>query len=190
MLKTDRGLYTKEKHEAYNDHPSPIGWGATISAPHMHAQCLEMLLPYLKNAKRVLDVGSGSGYLSACMARMIPPDGKVYGIDVIKELVDQSLENVRTDDPELLDSGRIILKVGDGWEGVPEVAPFDLIHVGAAAARVPEKLVEQLKNGGRMVVPVGTHDQNLVSIEKDQEGKVTQQIIFGVRYVPLIENIK
>jgi len=192
MAKTDRGLYSRDMDEAYVDAPHSIGYGATISAPHMHAKALEVLKDNLKpksegESVKVLDVGSGSGYLSACFARMLPKNGKVVGIDVIPELVNWAFENIKKDDPELLSSGKIDIRVGDGWEGDTKNAPFDAIHVGAAAETLPQKLVQQLKPGGRMVIPVGKHDQWLLLVDKDKEGKVSQQKLFGVRYVPLVK---
>jgi len=190
MRQTDRGLYSKDKQEAYVDVPHSIGWNVTISAPHMHAQCLELLKNHLKPGMKALDVGSGSGYLSACMARMIGIDGKVIGIDVISPLVEWSIQNMNKDDSTLLSSKRVTLKVGDGWKGEIESAPFDCIHVGAAAESVPKALIEQLKKGGRMVIPVGTVEQYLVQIDKKDDGSIVQQSIMGVRYVPLVKKDK
>jgi len=186
MRETDRGLYSREKSVAYNDHPHPIGFGATISAPHMHAESLELLKDHLKPGAKVLDVGSGSGYLTACLARMVGKEGKVIGIDVIEPLVKWSKDNVRNDDPQLLDTGCIELKVGDGWKGDSSNAPYDVIHVGAAAATIPSSLLEQLKRGGRMIIPVGTYDQNLMQVDKRQDGTVSEKMITAVRFVPLV----
>ncbi|XP_063138121.1 protein-L-isoaspartate(D-aspartate) O-methyltransferase isoform X2 [Rattus norvegicus] len=111
---------------------------ATISAPHMHAYALELLFDQLHEGAKALDVGSGSGILTACFARMVGHSGKVIGIDHIKELVDDSITNVKKDDPMLLSSGRVRLVVGDGRMGFAEEAPYDAIHVGAAAPVVPQ----------------------------------------------------
>jgi len=187
MRETDRGLYSKSQREAYMDCPHSIGHGATISAPHMHAKALDMLRDHLKEGNKVLDVGSGSGYLSACLARMVGKSGKVVGIDIIPELVDWSIQNMNRDDPNFIKSGRVQLKLGDGWEGDPQNGPYDAIHVGAAAESLPQKLVDQLKPGGRMVIPVGKHNQWFWLVDKDKAGKVTQEKLFGVQYVPLVK---
>jgi len=190
MRQTDRGLYSKIKSEAYNDTPHPIGWGATISAPHMHARALDLLFPQVSasSSPKILDVGSGSGYLGACFARLSGKDGRVIGIDVIPELVDWSIQNMNKDDPELLKSGKVAIKVGDGWKGDPQNAPFDVIHVGAAAASLPNALVDQLKPGGRMIIPVGEEDQWLMQVDKHADGSVSKKKIFQVRYVPLVQS--
>nr|KAF6507070.1 protein-L-isoaspartate (D-aspartate) O-methyltransferase [Rousettus aegyptiacus] len=107
MLATDRSHYAK--CNPYMDSPQSIGFQATISAPHMHAYALELLFDQLHEGAKALDVGSGSGILTACFARMVGASGKVIGIDHIKELVDDSINNVRKDDPMLLSSGRVQL---------------------------------------------------------------------------------
>ncbi|XP_040614131.1 protein-L-isoaspartate(D-aspartate) O-methyltransferase isoform X3 [Mesocricetus auratus] len=107
MLSTDRSHYAKSN--PYMDSPQSIGFQATISAPHMHAYALELLFDQLHEGAKALDVGSGSGILTACFARMVGQSGKVIGIDHIKELVDDSINNVKKDDPMLLSSGRVRL---------------------------------------------------------------------------------
>lgn len=106
MLKTDRASYCPGD-QPYLDRPFPIGYGATISAPHMHAHALEALNDKLEEGAKVLDVGSGSGYLTACFAHMVGPTGRVYGVEHIGELVERSIENIRNDNSDLLDSGTI-----------------------------------------------------------------------------------
>lgn len=106
MLKVDRSHYCPSD-SPYSDAPYTLGSGATISAPHMHAYALENLKDKLVDGASVLDVGSGSGYLTACMAHMVAPRGIVIGVDHIKELVTLSEKNIRQDCPELLDSGRV-----------------------------------------------------------------------------------
>lgn len=106
MLKTDRAFYCPSD-TPYVDRPFPIGFEATISAPHMHAHALEELKDRLVDGANVLDVGSGSGYLTACFAHMVGPTGTVYGVEHISELVKKSEENIRNDNSYLLDSGRV-----------------------------------------------------------------------------------
>ncbi|XP_078089697.1 l-isoaspartyl protein carboxyl methyltransferase, like isoform X2 [Mustelus asterias] len=187
MMATDRAQYCSSN--PYMDSPQSIGFGATISAPHMHAHALECLKEHLHEGARVLDVGSGSGYLTACMARMVGPTGKVVGIDHIPELVEQSIHNVQSDNSTLLSSGRLSLIVGDGRRGYPDGAPYDAIHVGAAAAVVPQDLLHQLKPGGRMVVPVGVNrgSQALQQFDKMADGTITRTTLMGVIYVPLTD---
>ena len=112
---------------------------------------------------------------------------QAYGIEHIDALVKQSIDNVKKDDSTLIDSKRVILQVVDGFNGLPDHGPYDAIHVGAAAPQIPIALIEQLANGGRMVIPVGPENgsQEIYLVDKDNNGKVTQKSILGVRYVPL-----
>jgi len=194
MRQTDRLFYSADPDEAYADNPHGIGYKATISAPHMHAHCLELLKDQLKPGSKVLDVGCGSGYLSACFARMVGKGGKVIGIDYIKPLVDLSTSNILKDDPNLFANStsqdglkNVEIKLGDGWKGDTGEAPFDAIHVGAAAESLPQALIDQLKVGGRMIIPVGTNQQELLQVDKHKDGSISQKTICGVIYVPLVK---
>ncbi|CAB1105846.1 unnamed protein product [Ectocarpus sp. CCAP 1310/34] len=195
MEATDRGFYTPQ--DAYEDRqeggareindgleacrpPQPIGFRATISAPHMHAHALEVLSPAIPmDGGRVLDVGVGSGYLAAALSRMVGASGVVYGlvrqrnstlsrVDYIQQLVELSRTNLDKDDSTMLSSGRVVLKTADGWRGWPENGPYDAIHVGAAAESIPMDLVAQLKVGGRMVVPVGPPSETQMLVQVDR----------------------
>ncbi|XP_066597944.1 protein-L-isoaspartate(D-aspartate) O-methyltransferase [Prorops nasuta] len=188
MISVDRGKYTHPNH-AYIDTPQGIGYGATISAPHMHAHALELLEDKLHSGAKALDVGSGSGYLTACMAKMLGQDGLVVGIEHIPELQAIATENIQHDNPELLRSGRIELIVGDGRLGYPKRAPYDAIHVGAAAKEIPQELIQQLAPGGRLIIPVGREcaDQTLIQLDKTMNGQVQQKSLMGVVFVPLTD---
>ncbi|KAG2498146.1 hypothetical protein HYH03_003904 [Edaphochlamys debaryana] len=155
---------------AYEDHPLPIGFGQTISAPHMHATALELLRAHLKPGARVLDVGSGSGYLTACLGLMVQPGGKVLGVEVVAPLADRSVGALRGVVPELMQDGTIRIESGNVLAGLLAAEePFDAIHVGAAADPLPQELVAKLAPGGRMVVPVGPAGgaQALYVVDKD-----------------------
>ncbi|CAF3367655.1 unnamed protein product [Rotaria sp. Silwood1] len=189
MLATDRLDFSTDR--LYEDAPQPIGYNVTISAPHMHAYALEMLQDKLIPGARVLDVGSGSGYLTTCIARLIQPGGKAIGIEHIPELVELSIKNISKNARSLLDDKTLEIVVGDGRLGYPQGGPYDAIHVGAAAPNRPNALIEQLKPGGRLVVPVGVGSQQMMIYDKSEDGhEVHEHATLGVRYVPLTDKAK
>ncbi|XP_026823971.1 protein-L-isoaspartate(D-aspartate) O-methyltransferase isoform X2 [Ooceraea biroi] len=188
MNATDRAKYTQPGY-AYIDAPQGIGYGATISAPHMHAYALEYLEDKLRSGARALDVGSGSGYLTVCMGIMTGPSGVAVGIEHIPELKAMAEKSIREDHPELLRDGRVVLVVGDGRLGYPERGPYDAIHVGAASKQIPQALIDQLAPGGRLIIPVGREnsDQTLMQVDKSLDGNIKQRSLLGVVFVPLTD---
>ena len=148
LLEVDRGLFSPTM--PYADIPQNIGFGQTISAPHIHALSLETLKDYvLRPASRVLDVGSGSGFLTACFSKM-NPSARVFGIERYIDLVEWSKRNVA----KIGVFPNLSIHHADGWEGLYQ-GPFDAINVGAAAPCIPANLANNLKVGGRMLIPVG-----------------------------------
>ncbi|PHH90051.1 hypothetical protein CDD83_4623 [Cordyceps sp. RAO-2017] len=204
LLGIDRAHYAPAS--PYEDSPQPIGHGATISAPHMHASALEHLLPYLlpssSPAPRVLDIGSGSGYLTHALAELVGGRGLVVGLEHIPELRDLGEANVRksVEGRALLDAGRVRFRLGDGRLGLHEPArpgeealgtQWDVIHVGASAKEVHPQLLDQLKSPGCIFIPINEdqdgYSQYVWRIEKDTAGVVSKKRLFGVRYVPLTD---
>jgi protein-L-isoaspartate(D-aspartate) O-methyltransferase len=163
---------------AYRNHPLPIGQGQTISQPYIVALSTELIAPEPHHV--VLEIGTGSGYQAAVLAEIV---SRVYSIEIVESLALSAQQNLKE-----LQYRNIEVRIGDGYKGWPERAPFDAIVVTAAAPRVPEALVAQLKPGGRMVIPVGASrdEQELLLIVKSAAGKIEQKSILPVRFVPLV----
>ncbi len=164
--------------QATGDYPLPIGYGQTISQPYVVAAMTEALR--LQPGDRVLEIGTGSGYQAAILSLL---GAQVFSIEVIPQLYERAARVLR-----MLDLPAH-LKLGDGYRGWPEHAPFDGIILTAAPREVPHKLLEQLALGGRMVAPIGEllGGQELYVIEKDEGGQVSSRSVFGVRFVPMVE---
>ncbi len=167
----------KERHNAYENRPLPIGHGQTISQPYIVALMTDLLKP--ERQQKVLEVGTGSGYQAAILAELVD---EVFTIEIIKPLGNQARQHLQQ-----LNYDNVNVRVGDGYYGWEEHGPFDGIVVTAAASHIPPPLIQQLKPGGRMVIPVGSRFmiQQLVLVEKDAAGKVTTRQILPVRFVPL-----
>eukprot|EP01156_Anaeramoeba_ignava_P009705 Anaeramoba_ignava/a4371_6.p1 GENE.a4371_6~~a4371_6.p1 ORF type:complete len:253 (+),score=85.84 a4371_6:19-777(+) len=186
MKKVDRKNYVpkNQQSKAYMDSPQPIGYSATISAPHMHGMQLELL--HLEPGQKVLDVGSGSGIICAYIGHIVGKKGKVFGIEHIDELVDWSLKNIKRDSPELIEENIVDIQVGDGFKGI-EGELFDSIHVGAAAPEIPQALIDQLKVGGHLVIPLGKSSQALYDVVKLSDGSLEKNFVTSVSFVPLCD---
>lgn len=180
MERVPRELFVPRsiRHTAYEDRPLPIGEGQTISAPHMVAMMCDVL--EIAGGMKVLDVGTGSGYHAAVIADLVGPEGHVYSIERIPELVFFAKKNL-----EAAGVKNVTVLEGDGSRGLPEYAPYDRINVAATAPKIPEPLKEQLKVGGKLVIPVGSCYQELVLVERTQEGFELEHH-GGVVFVPLV----
>jgi protein-L-isoaspartate(D-aspartate) O-methyltransferase len=167
-----------EVSRAYRNHPLPIGGGQTISQPYIVALSADLLNP--KSGDVILEVGTGSGYQAAVLAEVV---SRVFSIELLEDLGRTAAKRL-----EELGYGNIEVKIGDGYAGWPEKAPFDGIVVTAAAPFVPKALVEQLKTGGRMVIPVGGAGdmQYLKVLVKRADGGVDEKRVLPVRFVPLV----
>lgn len=165
-----------ERHNAYENRPLPIGYGQTISQPYIVALMTDLLQP--RPNHKVLEIGTGSGYQAAVLSKLVD---EVYSIEIIGALADRAgrvldelgYDNVKT-------------RIADGYDGWPEQAPFDGIIVTAGISHIPPPLIRQLKNGGTMVIPVGTRfqTQQLTLVKKDLNGSITTQQILPVIFVP------
>jgi protein-L-isoaspartate(D-aspartate) O-methyltransferase len=163
---------------AYRNHPLPIGSGQTISQPYIVALSTDLM--NLQGGETVLDVGTGSGYQAAVLAEIA---SRVFSIEIIPSLGEEARKRL-----EALGYGNIEIKIGDGYKGWPEKGPFDAIVVTAAAPKVPQALLDQLKPGGRLVIPVGSdwETQYLKLITKRADAGFDEKRVLPVRFVPLV----
>ena len=179
MMRVERHEFVPEnaRRQAYRNHPLPIGHGQTISQPYIVALMTDLL--ETAPGDRVLEIGTGSGYQAAVLAELVDT---VYSIEIVEPLAVQVKSRLAR-----LQYGNVTTRLGDGYYGWEEHAPFDSIIVTAAASHVPPPLIEQLKPGGRMVIPVGAPfmTQYLLLVRKDRRGEVTSRQITAVRFVPL-----
>jgi protein-L-isoaspartate(D-aspartate) O-methyltransferase len=177
MSTVPRHLFVPEylRRQAYADGPLPIGHGQTISQPYIVAYMTEIL--HIKPQHRVLEIGTGSGYQAAVLAELTD---QVYTMEIIPELADAAGRRLKE-----TGYGSVNTRQGDGYHGWPTAAPFDAIMVTAAAEFIPPPLLKQLKEGGRMIIPVGSpfYVQHLMLVEKKQ-GKITTRSMMPVRFVP------
>ena len=165
------------KHKAYQNTALPIGQGQTISQPYIVAKMTELLLDVETPPKSVLEIGTGSGYQTAILSQLFP---HVFSVERIKSLQFQARRRMNQ-----LDLHNVSMKHGDGWQGWASKGPYDAIIVTAAASQVPEVLCEQLNEGGRLIIPVGDQQQNLLCIDR-KDGELNTQTIEAVRFVPLV----
>jgi protein-L-isoaspartate(D-aspartate) O-methyltransferase len=182
MRKVPRHLFVEpsERVRAYEDHPLPIAGSQTISQPYIVALMTELLA--LPEHARVLEIGTGSGYQSAVLGEIADD---VYSIEILPELARASARKLAE-----LGYKNVSVREGDGYRGWPEHAPYDGIIVTAAPESVPQPLIEQLAPGGRMVIPVGTFFQELKVFTRGADGRITEQSIIPVRFVPMTGEIE
>jgi protein-L-isoaspartate(D-aspartate) O-methyltransferase len=178
MTKVQRHLFVplQDRSRAYDDHPLPIGYGQTISQPYMVAAMTELLA--VKPGDKILEIGAGSGYQAAILAELTD---QVYTVEIIPELAESAAERLRD-----LGYTGVHVRQGDGYYGWAEFAPYDAIIVTAAPDHVPQPLIQQIRDGGRLVIPVGPQGslQTLWFIEKKGD-KVTSRQVMDVVFVPL-----
>jgi len=176
MRKVPRHELVPERYRdyAYADHPLPIGKSQTISQPYIVAYMTEQL--ELQGDEKVLEVGTGSGYQAAVLSELC---AEVYSVEIVPSLARRAATDL-----ERLGYDNVHVVEGDGYRGLPDQAPFDAIIVTAAPEHIPQPLIDQLKVGGRMVLPVGDYYQELVLVTRDAEG-VHETRMIGVRFVPM-----
>ena len=172
-----RHLFVDPAHraEAYADRPVPIGEGQTMTQPYVAALMTELL--DIQPSDRILEIGTGSGYESAVLSRLA---AEVYSIEILPDISRRAQERLRS-----LGCANVRFRIGDGYGGWPEAAPFDGIIVTAAPRRIPPALLDQLAPNGRMVIPVGDFFQELKVYARDAKGNLTENSVIPVRFVPM-----
>ncbi len=165
----------EELNGAYDDNPLPIGYGQTISQPYIVAYMTMMLS--LQGDERVLEIGTGSGYQAAILSVLTK---EVFSIEIVEPLCRQARTRL-----DSLGYKNVRVLCGDGYQGWPEHAPFDAVIITAAAKEVPDPLIEQLKVGGKLIMPVGAFFQELVLLNKKADGKMEKSKLIPVRFVPM-----
>ena len=170
----ERFVPAAQRPWAYADRPLPIGYAQTISQPYIVAAMTQAA--QFKASARVLEVGTGSGYQGAVLAELA---AEVYTIEIVEPIAERAKRDLQA-----LGYKNIRFRTGDGYKGWPEAAPFDAIIVTAAPPKIPPPLIEQLKIGGRLVIPVGKYTQELVVIERTKDGAI-QRTLMPVRFVPM-----
>ncbi|NHZ85307.1 MAG: protein-L-isoaspartate(D-aspartate) O-methyltransferase [Planctomycetia bacterium] len=180
MRKTPRHLFVPPALStmAYDDYPIPIGDEQTISQPYIVALMTDLLS--LKGDEKILEIGTGSGYQAAVLSQLVD---SVYTIEIVESLANDA--KVRLNN---LNYKNVIVKCGDGYKGWPSAAPFDAIIVTAAPEEVPQTLIDQLKVGGCIVIPVGNKWQELQLITKTDKNKIKEKTVIPVRFVPMIHS--
>lgn len=178
MASIPRHQFVEERYrsQAYEDHPLPIDAGQTISQPYIVALMLELL--QLDSSSKVLEIGTGSGYQAAVLSKLA---NRVYTVERHPELARQAADALSR-----LGLSNVSVVTGDGSMGLAEHAPFDAIVVSAAAAQIPPALFEQLREGGRMIIPVGPPEAQELQLARKQAGKALVSLREGCRFVPLI----
>lgn len=164
------------RHRAYQDAPLPIGNGQTISQPWVHARYLELL--HLTGKEKVLEIGTGSGYQTVLLAHLT---AQVFSIERIPALMQQAKENIQR-----AGVSNVVLLVGDGTIGWSAYAPYDAILVGAGSPTIPQPLLDQLAEGGRLLIPIGNMDEQKLVVAERKGGKIEMRDEAAVRFVPLI----
>ena len=144
MIKVDRKYFIQDEgfHGPYSDMPRPIGWGTTISAPSVHACTLESLKSRFKQGAKAIDIGTGSGYIAACFAEVVGKEGKVYMVDHLQQVLDFAMNNIKKGNVHIIKQKRIVPILRDGRKGIPDFAPYDIIHIGGAINSMPQEILD------------------------------------------------
>jgi protein-L-isoaspartate(D-aspartate) O-methyltransferase len=181
MARVRRDAFVPQEYadEAYADSPLPIGFGQTISQPYVVAWMTQAL--DVQPGLRVLEVGTGSGYQTAILAEL---GGRVWSVEIVPELATRARAAL-----EAQGYGHVQLRVGSGYEGWPEAAPFDRIILTAAPPEIPQPLVDQLADAGRLIAPVGTSDLQVLVVMERSGDRVTRRDAIPVRFVPMVRGV-